>query len=102
MDQYEHITRMEEIKNTQERLVEELEEFLGRIEARQEDYQTLIAYYYSEQRRQDLRDDERGLIPQALRRGVLSEDELYELMGECYGVGLRMIEAGLKLIKTGA
>lgn len=99
MDQYRHITKMEDIKNEHIQLMEELNALLDKIEVRKDDYQSLIAYYYSEQRNQDLEDDENHLIPETLRRGVLSEDEIFDLMGDYYNAAIRMMEIGLDIIK---
>ncbi len=100
MDKYEHITKMENIKNEHVQLMEELNELLDKIEACQQDYQSLIAYYYSEQRNQDLEDDKNDLIPKTLSRGVLSEDEIFDLIGDYYDASIRMMEFGLNVIKN--
>ncbi len=99
MDKYEHISKMEAIMNDHAKLLEQLGDLLDLLEAREEDHHALIDYYYSDQRSQDLEDDRKGLIPQTLRRGVLSEDEIYDLLGEDYTTGIRMMELALKLIK---
>ena len=44
----------------------------------------LEAYYGSEQWKKDFADDEAGLLPKDLKRGVLSEDAVYDLLEE-YG-----------------
>lgn len=100
MNSYEHIVKMEKIKNDYWQMIKDLEKMLDRIEANQEDYQALIQYYYSEQRDQDLKDDEQDRIPKTLCRGVLSEDEIFDLMGDCYNAGIRMMEDALKMIKA--
>lgn len=99
MKKYDHITAMETIKNDHKTIIAELEKSLDKIEQNQQAYQTLIAYYYSSQRQQDLEDDNNGLIPQTLHRGVLSEDEIFDLMGDYRDLGIRMMEVALKMIK---
>lgn len=96
---YEHITKMEHIFNTQQEKIEQLNALLDEIEIHQREYQMLIEYYYSEQRNQDLKDDENHLIPKEIIRGVLSEDGIYNFMGERYDTGIRLMEIGLKMIK---
>ena len=44
----------------------------------------LRSYYESSEWRKDFEDDEKGLLPNDLHRGVLSEDGLYDLLDE-YG-----------------
>ncbi len=100
MKNYEHITKMEDIMNSHEKALGELEKILNYIESHQEDYEALLKYYYSAQRRQDLEDDENGLIPQTLCRGVLSEDAIFDLIGDYQGCAIRMMEDALKIFKA--
>ena len=41
---------------------------------------TLNEYYGSEEWKRDLSDDEAGLLPKDLKRGVLSEDGIWDLL----------------------
>ena len=43
----------------------------------------LDKYYGSEEWRQDYADDEAGLLPPDLKRGVLSEDGIWNLLTDC-------------------
>ena len=43
----------------------------------------LDTYYGSEEWRQDYADDEAGLLPADLKRGVLSEDGIWNLLTDC-------------------
>ena len=97
---YEHITQMEQIMVRQEETVKKLEAVLEALDAQQEDFRALSEYYYSEQREQDLADEEHHLIPEDLHRGVLSEDEVYNLFLDAHGAALHMIETALKLLRT--
>jgi hypothetical protein len=45
----------------------------------QDDLQKLSDYYGSKQWRKDFEADEQGLYPEDLKRGVLSEDGVYNL-----------------------
>ena len=47
-----------------------------------EDVCELVSYYESSQWMEDYEADEAGLLPEDLRRGVLSEDGLYDLLAE--------------------
>lgn len=99
MKDYGHIEKMENCRVQHGEMLRELERLLEKLEAHQEDYEALIEYYYSEQRAQDLRDDEAGLIPSTMKRGVLSEDEIYDLMGEERDAAIHMMEVALRMIK---
>lgn len=93
------ITQMENIKNEQAELLQQMERLLGQIEGKQQEYHSLIEYYYSQQRNQDLEDDRNGKLPEDLERGVLSEDEIFDLIGDYYDCGVRMMEVGLSMIR---
>lgn len=100
MADYEHITKMENILNTQTEKIQALNELLDFMEAHTDSYNMLIEYYYSDQRKQDLADDENHRIPETLHRGVLCEDSIYNLMEDYYDCGLRLFEVGLKMLKS--
>ena len=46
----------------------------------QESIKALEAYYGSKDWKKDFRDDEKGLLPADLKRGVLSEDGIWNLL----------------------
>ena len=48
----------------------------------QEAIRILSNYYGSDEWKQDFADDEAGLLPRDLKRGVLSEDALWNLLSE--------------------
>ena len=52
------------------------------LEAIKEDIAILDEYYGSEVWRQDLADDEAGRLPKGLKRGVLSEDGIWNLLSD--------------------
>ena len=80
MEQIERITYMEHILDEATEAVSSLSEALEKYSAVQDKLQELAAYYSSEQWRQDFDDDSAGKIPQDLKRGVLSEDAVYNLL----------------------
>ena len=62
--------------------VKRLTAALDKYEAVQEDIAALDEYYGSELWRQDLADDEAGRLPEGLKRGVLSEDGIWNLLSD--------------------
>ncbi len=96
---YEHITEMENILVSQQKLINKLDDVLQEINAGHNDFKKLIEYYYSPQREQDLKDDENNLIPKDLHRGVLSEDEIYNLLVFSHQSALDMIETALEMLR---
>ena len=73
------MTRIERITNM-ESLFDKSEEVVKRLEAALEDFAKLEAYYNSLQWRKDFEADEAGKLPKDLKRGVLSEDGLWNLL----------------------
>ncbi len=82
MNQTERIKYMEQILNEStsavNALADALEQYLAVLPA----LDALKAYYSSPLWRQDYEDDEAGKLPADLKRGVLSEDAVYNLLYE--------------------
>ena len=58
----------------------------------QEALRELETYYGSDDWKQDFADDEAGRLPQNLRRGVLSEDGIWNLLNDSRDLNTRMQE----------
>lgn len=95
MKQIERITYMEQILDEATEAVSSLSEALEKYSTVQDKLQELIAYYTSEQWRQDFDDDDAGQIPSNLKRGVLSEDAVYHLLADNTDLKERMKELAI-------
>ena len=73
---------MEELFDRASEAIAELSAALDKYLAVQEAIATLSAYYGSDEWKQDFADDEAGLLPAGLKRGVLSEDGIWNLLAE--------------------
>lgn len=82
MDQTERIRQMELRMDRAAKAVMDLSAALDKYEAAQEDIAALNEYYGSEEWKQDYADDEAGLLPADLKRGVLSEDGIWNLLSD--------------------
>ncbi len=82
MEQTERIARMEHLLEVASRAVKGLATALDDYEAAQEALRELEAYYGSEEWKQDFAADEAGRLPKELKRGVLSEDDVWNLLEE--------------------
>lgn len=82
-EQIARIRKMERRLNRASTAVKRLEAALDKWEAVQEDIAALEEYYGSVLWKQDFADDEAGLLPADLKRGVLSEDALWDLLTAC-------------------
>ena len=94
MEQIERITYMEQILDEATEAVSSLSEALEKYSAVQDKLQELVAYYSSEQWRQDFDDDSAGKIPSNLKRGVLSEDAVYNLLADISDLKERLKQLG--------
>ena len=82
MEQIERIRQMELRLERSAAAVMELSAALDKYEAALEDIKALDAYYGSEEWKQDFSDDEAGRLPADLKRGVLSEDGIWNLLSD--------------------
>ena len=79
-EQIERIRSMEARLDRAEAVLTELEQATEAYLAAQTLFRELERYYESPLWRQDLAADEAGALPPALRRGVLSQDAVYDLL----------------------
>ena len=98
MKQIERIKRMESTLDVSERAVKALSEALEQYEAAQASLKKLSDYYGSTLWMKDYEDDEAGKLPEDLKRGVLSEDTVYNLLIDHHDLVLRMSRAVSKAI----
>ena len=93
-EQIARIRKMERRLNQALAAVKRLELALEKYEAAQDDIAALGEYYGSDLWKQDLADDEAGRLPNDLKRGVLSEDGIWNLLTDCKELKERMRELG--------
>ena len=79
-DQIKRIRQMERRLVRATHVVRRLSLALDNYETIKNDIAALDSYYGSETWRQDFADDEAGLLPEGLKRGVLSEDGIWNLL----------------------
>ena len=63
--------------------VKRLTTALDKLDEAQEAIAALEEYYGSNLWKQDFADDEAGLLPADLKRGILSEDGIWNLLADC-------------------
>ncbi len=81
--QLARIRKMERRLNRASAAVKRLEAALDKWDDAQEAIAALNEYYGSDLWKQDLADDEVGRLPADLKRGVLSEDGIWNLLTNC-------------------
>ena len=97
MTQLERIAYMEQILDEATEAVAVLETALERYCAMQEKLQKLSAYYTGSQWLQDFDDDSAGKLPVDLKRGVLSEDAVYNLLTDNDRLREALLDAGHRI-----
>ena len=81
----ERIKRIEDMEERMDRTwkaVRELQTAIEKFNGVREDVEALSDYYENGCWRQDYEADEAGALPENLKRGVLSQDALYDLLTE--------------------
>ena len=82
MEQITRIRHMEQLFDLAKEAMEEVMMSLETYEKAQEAIAVLSEYYGSKDWKQDYADDEAGLLPKDLKRGVLSEDGIWNLLSD--------------------
>lgn len=80
MDQIERIRLMEKCLDESRAAVDRLNDAFEKYFAVRSKYMALVEYYDDGLWRRDFEDDEAGKIPSDLKRGVLSEDAVWNLI----------------------
>jgi len=94
MTREERITQMEQHMDEAAAAVAEMNAALDRYLAARDHIRALAGYYDGGMWRKDYEADEAGKLPAGLKRGVLSQDALYDLLCEDRALLRRMAELG--------
>lgn len=92
MEQIERIKTMEQHLDRASQAVMRLSAALDDYAEAQEALRELNAYYGSDVWKQDFADDEAGLLPNDLKRGVLSEDGIWNVLTDSGNLNSRIKE----------
>ena len=93
MEQIERIRYHEETLDETRKILDELNALLDRYIANGERLAELSKYYGSPEWMEDFEADEDGRLPSDLKRGVLSEDGVYDLLSDNKDTISRLAEA---------
>ena len=100
MEQIERIQHYETLLDRITPVLENLEEALDAFEGIQEDVKELAAYYEDDDWREDFEADEAGKLPADLKRGVLSEDGIYDVLSDHYALTIRLLDTVSTILKN--
>ena len=101
MNQTDRIKTMEEYLDSASAAVEKLEMALDEYESVQKQFKKLCDYYAGERWMKDFEADEAGRLPADLKRGVLSEDAVYDLIIDNHDLVVRMMKIAVKALEEG-
>ena len=99
MEQIERIRLMESHLDAAAVAIEELSAALEKYIAVQPRMRQLDEYLDSGEWRRDYNDDEAGLLPPDLKRGVLSEDGLFNVLDDSSQLNIHMLETVTAILK---
>jgi hypothetical protein len=100
MEQKERIQHFEALLDRVAPVLENLEKALDAFDGIQADVQELAAYYDGEVWKEDFEADEAGLLPPDLKRGVLSEDGIYDVLSDHYALTVRLLDTVSAILKN--
>ena len=100
MEQIERIQYYESLMDKVAPVLGNLEEALDAFDGIQEDVKELAAYYDDDDWREDFEADEAGQLPRDLKRGVLSEDGLYDVLSSHYALTVRLLDTVSAILKN--
>lgn len=100
MEQIERIQHFEMLLDRVEPVLRDLEEALCGFDGIQDDVRELSTYYESDEWREDFEADEAGRLPKDLKRGVLSEDGIYDVLSNHYGLTVRLLDTVSSILKN--
>ena len=100
MEQIERIQYFETLLDRVAPVLAKLEDSLDAFEGIQEDVKELAAYYDGDDWRADFEADEAGKLPADLKRGVLSEDGIYDVLSDHYALTVRLLDTVSSILKN--
>ena len=100
MEQIERIKHFEMLLDRVAPVLGNLEDALDAFDGIQDAVKELSAYYESDEWRDDFEADEARKLPMDLKRGVLSEDGLYDVLSDHYALTVRLLDTVSAILKT--
>lgn len=99
MEQTDRIKQMEQRFDRASQAVIDLSAAIDKYVEAQDALNELKAYYASEDWLRDYADDEARKLPKDLKRGVLSEDGVWNLLSDCRELNIKMLETVTEMLK---
>ncbi len=101
MNQTERIILMEQYLDEAKEILRAYSESLRAYREIQPKLRELAGYYSGEEWRRDFEDDEAGKLPHDLKRGVLSEDAVYDVLSQNTDLQAETLEVMAEILREG-
>ena len=92
MEQIARIRQMEQCLDQATEATQHLFAALEKYKEAQSAIQSLSTYLSSGEWQKDYETDEAGQLPKDLKRGVLSQDGMWNVLGDCHELNIQMLE----------
>lgn len=99
MEQLERIQKMEEHLNKYAQVLADAQKALEQLEQSQTEYIQLRDYYTGQNFFDDLEYSNSPEFPENIACGVLSEDAVYDLMGEHFETAINLLDLSSSMLK---
>lgn len=96
---YKYIDEYTKIYEDHKKLIESLSNELEKFKAHQKDLEKLEKYYYSEQFMKDYDASNKGEISSEIIQGILTEDAIYDLLGDNYFMAKDLLDLANYIIQ---
>lgn len=100
MEQLKRISYFENILDRHTEITERFGAALSEFRKAQSAYGELKEYYGSAEYMNDWESSNSGDFPENMKCGVLSEDAVFDLIGDNHALAIEMIEAALEILKN--
>ncbi|MDU5230038.1 MAG: DUF4298 domain-containing protein [Anaerococcus sp.] len=96
---YDHIVELTKIYEDHKELTNKLTDALKDFRDHQKELEKLEKYYYSEDFMKDHDASNKGEIPSEINQGILTEDAIYDLLGDNYYMAREMLDSANYIIQ---
>lgn len=96
---YDYIIELTKIYENHKKLTEDLSKALNDFRDHQADLEKLEKYYYSEEFMKDYDASNKGEIPSEINQGILTEDAIYDLLGDNYYMARELLDLANYIIQ---
>lgn len=96
---YKHVVEMTEIYEEHKKLLDKLSSSLEEFKNHQKELEKLEKYYYSDKFMEDYDASNKGEIPDDINQGILTEDAIYDLLGDNYYMARELLDLANYIIQ---